>query len=159
MTQVGRRGFGLISIVIVAIVLMACGRATEEQIDQALGITPTATIDPTVSANETATAEAAELAVGSPGSGSAVPVAVTGNPTLGKSKFQFVCLMCHKVGGTGTAPDLIAPGGVGAGLTMEELTVIIREGTGHPPGPYADFQVTDADMANILAYILEQAGP
>ena len=159
MTQVRSRGFGLVSIAIVAIVLIACGRATDEQIDQALGITPTSTIDPTVSSNETATAEAAELAVGSPGSGSAVPVVATGNPVLGKSKFQFVCLMCHKVGGTGTAPDILAPGGAGAGTTMNELTVIVREGKDHPPGPYADFQVTDADIANILAYILEQAGP
>lgn len=159
MTQVGRRGSGLVTIVTVAIVLMACGRATDQQIDQALGITPTATIDPTQAANDKATAEAAlALAESSPGSAVVVPV-VAGNPTLGKSKYQFVCLMCHKVGGGGSGPDLLAPGGVAAGITLEEMTSVVREGMDHPPGPYANFSVTDADIANITAYILEQAGP
>jgi mono/diheme cytochrome c family protein len=157
MTQATRRGYGLGSIVMAAILLLACGRATDEQINQALGITPTATIDATVSANETATAES--MAVSSPGSGSAVPVAALGNPTLGRSKFNFVCTVCHRVGGTGSASDLLAPGGPGAGITVEQLTVIIREGKNHPPGPYETFEVTDTDIANIAAFILEQAGP
>lgn len=159
MTQVGRRGTGLVSIIVVAIVLIACGRATDQQIDQALGITPTVTIDSTAEADREATLDAElALAESSPGS-SDVAVVALGNPALGMSKYQFVCLMCHTVGGGGSAPDLLASGGPAGGITLEELTVIVREGTGHPPGPYADFQVTDSDISNILAYILEESAP
>ncbi|MEJ7838970.1 MAG: cytochrome c [Thermomicrobiales bacterium] len=160
MTQVRRRGTGLFSIVAVAIVLMACGRATDQQIDQALGITPTATVDATAEADRAATTEAElALAESSPASGGDTDAVALGNPVQGSSRYQFVCLMCHTAGGGGAAPDLLASGGPGATLTLEALTVVIREGTGHPPGPYAEFQVTDSDIANILAYILQESAP
>ena len=160
MKSVGCRGTGLMAIFTALVLLVACGRATDQEIDQALGIEPTATIDPTVSAGQTATAAFDESQAGSPGAdGRAVPVAVAGNPLLGRSRFNFVCAICHTVGGGGSAPDLLAAGGAGAGITLEELQLIVREGQNHPPGPYQAFQVTDDDIANIAALILEQAGP
>lgn len=157
MTQVRRRASALFAIVAAVIVLMACGRATDEQIDQALGITPTATIDPTVSAEETAAAEAAAASPGT-AEGGAAP-APAGNPTLGKSKYSFSCAVCHRVGGGGSAPDLLASGEAGGAITYDELTSVIREGANHPPGPYETFEVTDADIANILAYLQAESVP
>ena len=52
------RGWLLGTVVVTALVLAACGRATEEQIDQALGITPT----PTLSAADLAAATEAAVA-------------------------------------------------------------------------------------------------
>jgi mono/diheme cytochrome c family protein len=159
MTNVARRGYGLVTVIMVAIVLMACGRASDEQIDQALGITPTATVDATLTANQTATADAAASSAGSPVAGGAAPVAATGNPVLGKSKASFTCAVCHRVGGGGTAGDLLDPSGAAAGMTFDDFTMLIREGMDHPPGAYETFEVTDADIANIYAYIQEEAAP
>jgi mono/diheme cytochrome c family protein len=154
MTQVRHRSAGLLTILTLALLLIACGRATDQEIDQALGITPTATADPTISAEETA---AAEAAAASPGGSETV--AVTGNATLGKSKYSFTCAVCHRAGGGGSAPDLTDAGGPGATLTLETLTSVVRDGEGHPPGPYETFEVTDSDIANILAFLLGETTP
>lgn len=159
MSSVRQRGAGLVALLFITAVLVACGRASPQEIDQALGITPPPTGDPALAARETATAEMPASAVaagdGSPaGEGQAT---LTGNAALGRTSYQFRCATCHRAGGT--APDLLAAGGVGAGMTFDELYPIVREGENHPPGPQQEFAITDQDIANIAALIQQQAGP
>jgi mono/diheme cytochrome c family protein len=152
------------------LLVVACGRASEEEIDQALGVTPTPTVDPVEQARATEAAEAqaataqAEQAMGSASPADGADVAGDenlGNATLGRTKFQFTCQTCHRAGGT--APDLLEPGGEFAQIDYATLYPILREGEGHTgagmPGAYQTFQLTDADIANIGAYIREQATP
>jgi mono/diheme cytochrome c family protein len=140
----------VLAAVTAVLLVVACGRATDEQIDQALGITPTPTVDAELAARET---EEAAAQAASPADENA------GVAALGQSKFQFNCQTCHSASGTG--PDLLAKGGPGASLDYATLYPIVREGEGHSPspGPIAEFTLTDADIANIGAYIREQAAP
>lgn len=86
----------MISVISIAIGAAACGRATEEQINQALGITPTATMSAeqvaSATAAVTATAEARELAMASPAG------AALGDVTAGKRQFETWCSGCHSPG-------------------------------------------------------------
>lgn len=156
-----RRRFRQRSAVLTAIAVMlfvvACGRATEQQIDQALGITPTPTTDATRMAQATETAAAEDEA-----EAATPPVDENlGIASAGRTRFQFTCQTCHAPGGSGSAPDLLASGGVGADIDYATLYPILREGEGHSPapGPYAVFTLTDDDIANIAAYIRENAAP
>jgi mono/diheme cytochrome c family protein len=145
-----RQRSAFLTVIALMLVLVACGRATQEQIDQALGITP----EPTSSATEVAQADSAASAVASPADETA------GVAALGKTKFQFNCQICHKAGGT--APDLVAKGGPYQNLDYATLYPIVREGEGGhtpQPGPIAEFKLTDDDIANIAAYIREQTAP
>lgn len=151
---VRRRLTFLVALASVALVGAACGRATEDQINQALGITPTATMsaEQIASAAEAASATAAarELAQSTPGSGA------LGDVTRGQTLFQNWCSVCH--GPSGDAPDIRAPGSAGASVTAETLLPLVREGEGHtPPGPYESFMITDTQIADIAAYLNEQA--
>jgi mono/diheme cytochrome c family protein len=152
---VRRRFTLLVTLVSVALVGAACGRATEDQINQALGITPTATMsaEAIASATEAASATAAvrELAQGSPSAG------VLGDVTRGESLFKNWCSVCH--GPAGNAPDILAAGSAGASVTAESLLPLVREGEGHtPPGPYESFMITDGQVADIAAYVSQEAG-
>ncbi len=140
----------VLAAVVAVLLVVACGRATDKEIEQALGITPTPTVDAAVAARET---EAAAAQAATPADENA------GVAALGRSKFQFNCQMCHSV--SGSAPDLLAKGGPGANLDYATLYPIVREGEGHSPspGPIPEFKLTDADIANIGAYIREQAAP
>ena len=141
----------MLAVIAVVLLVVACGRATEEQIDQALGITPTPTVDAAEAARASKEAEVA---------GAASPVDTNaGVAALGRTKFQFNCQTCHSPGGT--APDLLATGGPYANIDYATLYPILREGEGHSPspGPYETFVITDDDIANIGAYIREQAAP
>jgi mono/diheme cytochrome c family protein len=147
-----RQRSALLSVIAVVLFAVACGRATEEQIDQALGITP----EPTSSATEIAQVNdgAAASAVASPADENA------GVAALGRTKFQFNCQVCHSA--TGTAPDLLEPGGPYQDLDYATLYPIVREGEeGHTPrpGPIEEFTLTDDDIANLAAYVREQAAP
>ena len=149
----------LTTIIGVAVLVAACGRASEQEINQALGITPT----PTLSAEQIATGTAAAAAAaatrtaeaamaGSPGAAAAL-----GDVASGKTQFNTWCLNCHRVGGTG--PDLLAAGGPGANLTTEQLLPMIRTGENHsPPGPYQTFMLSDKAVADITAYLRSEAG-
>jgi mono/diheme cytochrome c family protein len=141
-----------LAVIAFVLIAVACGRASDEQIDQALGITPTATINPTDAARESEIAAAS--AVASPANEH------LGVAALGRTKFQFNCQVCHSA--TGTAPNLLEPGGPYADLDYATLYPIVREGEGGhtpKPGPIPTFKVTDDDIANIAAYIREQAAP
>jgi mono/diheme cytochrome c family protein len=96
---VTRRASLLVTIIAVALVAAACGRASEEQINQALGITPTPTASAeqiaTATAAASATADARALAASSPGA------AALGDVTQGQRIFTTWCLGCHGPGGQG----------------------------------------------------------
>src|SRR3712207_4398723 len=89
MVAVHRRFVLLVSLIAVALGAAACGRATEDQIKQALGITPTATqsAEQVAAATEAASATAAarQLAASSPGAG------VLGDVAQGSRQFQTWC--------------------------------------------------------------------
>lgn len=151
-----RRGFRyrttVLGVIAIALFAVACGRATEEQIDQALGITPTPTADATQITLATESAAAA-----TPGE----TEETLGIASAGRTPYQFNCQICHAPGGGGSAPDLLASGSGGPEIDFATLYPILREGEGHSPspGPYAEFRLTDDDIANIGAYIRENAAP
>ena len=148
---VRRRATLLFTVVALAVVSAACGRATEDQINQALGITPTATLsaEQIASATEAASATAAArlMAASSPGAVAA------GDVTQGSRQFNTWCSGCHGPGGAG--PDIRSPGSPGASVTAESLLPLIREADGHstPPGPYLPTEITDGQIADIAAYL------
>lgn len=147
-----RRVAILITVISLAFGLAACGRATEEQINQVLGITPTPTPSAEQLAAQTAEAvrRATEAAQDESPSGGASLLAM-GDVALGKQTFEFQCAGCHSAGGMG--PDLSKPGAT-ADLTPDKLRALIRTGDGHtPPGAYKDTEVSDVQINNVGAYI------
>ena len=144
-----RRSTILLTLIAIALVGVACGRATQDQINQALGITPTATAsaEELAAATESAeaTAAARELAASSPAA------AALGDVTQGRRQFMTWCTGCHRAGGQG--PDILSPGSPGASVTAESLLPLIREARGHadPPGPYRETEITDDQIADIAA--------
>ena len=119
----------LVAVITVALGAAACGRATEDQINQALGITPTATqsAEQVASATEAASATAAArlLAASSPGA------AAQGDVSQGSRQFQTWCSGCHGPGGVG--PDIRSPESPGATVTAESLLATRARGC-WPPG-------------------------
>ena len=154
--ETGKRAALLATVGGCAILLVGCGRASEVDILAAVGITPTATRSPEELATATAAAAAqqteAAAAVGSPAA-----VAALGDVNRGRSTFNTWCLNCHQPGGGGTGPDILAAGGPGASLNLEGFTVLIRQGTDHPPGAYRTSDFSDRQMGDLLAYILAES--
>lgn len=152
-----RRLSFLVTVVALALVGVACGRATEDQINQALGITPTATLSAEqiteLTAAVTATHEASLLAASTP-SGS--DVASVGDVAAGKRQYDVWCIACHSSGGAG--PDLLSAGSAGSTVTLASMTTLIREGADHPPGAYRVTDISDTQLADITAYILSSPG-
>lgn len=155
MKAVHRRLALLVALISVALGAAACGRATEDQINQALGITPTATqsAEQAAAATEAASATAAArlLAASSPGA------VAQGDVSQGSRQFQTWCAGCHRPGGAG--PDILSPGSPGTSITAETLLPLIREGVGHskPPGPYRTTEISDKQVVDIAAYLNDQA--
>jgi len=155
MMTVRRRLSLLVTIVTVALVAAACGRASENEINQALGITPTATMsaEQIASATEAASATAAarSLASSSPGA------VALGDVTLGARQFQTWCSGCHSPGGAGA--DILSAGSPGSSVTAESLLPLVRDAVGHPkpPGPYLPTEITNSQIADIAAYLNDQA--
>lgn len=152
-----RRLSFLVTVIALALVGVACGRATEDQINQALGITPTATMTAeeivASTAAVTATHEASLLAASTP-SGSSV--ANVGDVTAGERQYNVWCVNCHSPGGAG--PDLLSAGSVGSTATVDSMTALIRDGMNHPPGAYKETEISDKQLADITAYILSSPG-
>lgn len=150
---------GLMTMVVtVALTATACGRASEEQINQALGITPTATMSAEQIVESTAaaraTTEARELALSSPGADGG---AVAGDVTAGQRQFDTWCIGCHGPGGIG--PDILSPGSPGSTVDPATLLAMIREGEGHtPPGPYKNTELSDKQVIDIAAYLHSAPG-
>lgn len=155
-----RRGSLLVMVLGVVLLVSACGRATEEEINQALGITPS----PTMSSDQMATGTAAAVAqataraaaVGSPGAGGQA----AGDVTRGNRTFTTWCLACHGPAAV-NGPKLLEPGGPGAAVTADSLLPLIREGTGHavPPGPYTATEISDTAVVDLAAFIRSRAAP
>ena len=156
MRAVRQRFTLLVTVVAIALVAAACGRATEDQINQALGITPTPTLsaEQIASATEAASATAAArlLAASSP------DAVALGDVTQGSRQFNTWCSGCHGPGGAG--PDILSPGSPGASVTADSLLPLIREGVGHaaPPGPYRVTELSDDQILDIAAYLSSEAG-
>ena len=158
MVAVHRRFVLLVSLISVALGAAACGRATEDQINQALCITPTATqsAEQVAAATEAASATAAvrQLAATSPEAGA------LGDVTQGSRQFQTWCSGCHGPGGQG--PDIRSPGSPGETVTAESLLALVREGVGHPeppnpPGVYRTTEISDKQVADLAAYLRDQS--
>ena len=150
-----RRASLLTTIIAVALMAAACGRASEEQINQALGITPTPTASAEQVASATAAASASEaasaLAASSPGA------VALGDVTQGQRVFTTWCSGCHGPGGQGG--DIRSPGSPGASVSVDTLLPLIRDGEGHtPPGPYSATEITDKQVTDVAAYLLSEAG-
>ncbi len=143
------------ALIAVAVTAAACGRASEVEINQALGITPTATLSAEQIALATeaasATASARELALSSPGA------SALGDVTQGARQFQTWCSGCHGPGGAG--PDILSAGSAGSSVTVDSLLPLVREAVGHstPPGPYLPTEISDGQIADIAAYLNDQA--
>lgn len=147
----------LVAIMGVAFLVAACGRATEKEINQALGITPTPTLSAEAVATGTAaaagaaatrTAEAAMPA--SPGAAVAL-----GDVTRGRTQFTLNCIGCH--GPAGSGGNLLEAGGPASGLTYEQLLAVVRQGQNHPT-KFETFQISDKSIADVLAYIQAESG-
>ncbi|MGH2552008.1 MAG: c-type cytochrome [Thermomicrobiales bacterium] len=159
-----RRGYMLMSIMLLAVVAVACGRATENDINSALGITPTATLSP--DQQSTATAEAAaratDIALGiapSPGSLDDVDLASLGNLTLGRTAFAVQCQRCHTPSGQGAAAALSGANNPAAALSDSAIYAMISDGTNHGKdigGPGALTTLSDAQIYNIIAFLRGQ---
>ncbi|MDQ3513120.1 MAG: cytochrome c [Chloroflexota bacterium] len=161
-TSRGRgRATVLLASIVVAVVMVACGRASESEINQALGITPTPTqsAEQVAAATERAAAGAAtreaQLAAG--GSPVAGELTLLGDATRGRTQFALWCMQCH--GPSAQAPDLTAPDGALATLDATGLLAFVRDGTGHQPrpGPIPSFRVSDQNIADIYAYLEAEA--
>ena len=159
------RGYWLIAIIGLASLAVACGRATEDEINAALGITPTATM----SADDftTATAESAANATriseggdeGDAASDDTTDLATLGNPLIGRTAFLSNCTGCHAANNSGVAPALPGASGLAAPLTDMQIYNVIRAGVNHSvemggPGPRAN--LTDKQIYDMIAFIRSQ---
>ncbi len=150
-----RRASIVVTVVFLALFAVACGRASEVEINQALGITPTPTLSGEQIAASTAAASAttaARLAAASSPGAEAL-----GDVAAGKRQFNTWCTGCHGPGGAG--PDILSPGSPGAAVTADSMQALIRDGTGHatPPGAYRPTEISDKQIKDITAYLLDEA--
>jgi mono/diheme cytochrome c family protein len=154
----------LVSIMFLAVIAVACGRATEDDINSALGITPTATLsaDQQVTATAEAAARATDVAMGiapSPGALDDVDLASLGNLTLGRTTFAVQCQRCHTPNGNGTAAALSGANNPAAALTDSQIYSLMADGTNHGKdigGPGALTTLTDKQIYDIIAFLRSQ---
>lgn len=147
----------LVGMIGMTLLVAACGRASDAEIFEAIGITPTPTQSPEQIATATAVVAAQQTAVAaaasSPGAGGAVAM---GDITRGERTFNSNCVRCHSAGGNGG--DLLAAGGPASALTLDSLTTLVREAPNHtPPGPYQSFQISDRALNDLLAYLVAES--
>ena len=146
----------------VLIVVVACGRASEEDINNALGIKPTATLSDQQIAQATEAANAAASAIAAGGTPAAAESGIAailqlGDITLGQQQFQFQCTACHQASGQGTGPALTGPDSPITDMTDEQLYDLVRNGTGHTgQQPVSTVRVSDRQLASIILYIRDQ---
>lgn len=158
------RALLLASVVLVAVVLVACGRASEDDINAALGITPTATLSAAqiTQATEEANALATQLATsgGTPSDAlNNVNLASLGSVQLGRTNFATQCQRCHTPNGNGAAAALVGSTSPSTKLTDAQIYDMLKSGTNHEKaegGPGALNLLTDDQIYNIIAYIRDQ---
>jgi mono/diheme cytochrome c family protein len=149
----------LATIILLAVVAVACGRASKDDINSALGITPTATL--TAEQQDAANARATDVASGNAASPSAgdIELASLGNATTGRTAFLVQCQRCHTPGGNGPAPALTGGTNPAANLNDGQLYDLMKAGTNHDkasggPGPIGT--LTDKQIYDIIAFLRSQ---
>ncbi|MGH2532992.1 MAG: c-type cytochrome [Thermomicrobiales bacterium] len=158
-----KRATLLATILGIAVIAIACGRASEADINQALGITPT----PTQSAEDLATAtaraaaaatqQAAALAAGSPAA------VAQGDITQGSNFYRITCAQCHRADGSGRGPALAVADSPILGYSVEQFDAFLRGdpspgGVVHSRPPYTTAELSDERIADIYAYLQSEAG-
>jgi mono/diheme cytochrome c family protein len=154
----------LFMAVIISVAAVACGRASQKDINSALHITPTATLSAAQIVTSTAAAvekeatrTAAIAALSSPGAenNSNASLAAAGDVAAGQTQFLNRCQSCHRPAGNGRGPALTGAKAKPITLTDEQIRDLIRTGKGHstPPGPYSTVDISDRNVINIIAYI------
>ena len=149
-----RRASILVVVISLAFGLAACGRATDEQINQALGITPTPTPSATqiAAATNAAIADATERAKAVESPNASGDLAALGSVTEGQRQFETWCSGCHTPGGS--APDLKALQAAAAKMSPDDLEALVRDGKNHnPPGPYKTTEISNGQIDDLGAYI------
>jgi mono/diheme cytochrome c family protein len=161
------RAFFLASALLVtAVILVACGRASKDEINAALGITPTATMnaDDQAKATEQAISRATEQAAVA---GGATPntaldttdLAQLGSVQLGRTTFAVQCQRCHSPTGTGAGGALVGSTSPTVALNDTQIYNLLKVGTGHDKttgGPGALPNITDKQIYDIIAFIRDQ---
>lgn len=149
----------------IVIFAAACGRASEDEINDLLGIVPTPTLSSEQIAQATeqaaAQASAAAAALASPGASPVGEVAggfdaSQGDVAIGRQQFQFKCQQCHRPDGAGTGPVLAGPDNPSVALSDNDIAVLVREGHG-TSNPMVEPGLSDAQLAGIIMFIRDQS--
>ncbi len=150
----------LVTMLSVLIIAVACGRASEEDINNALGIKPTATLSDEQIAQATKAAEAAASAIAAGATPVTAAAAISipeGDVKLGLQQFQFQCVTCHRADGSGSAPSLTGPDSPVADMSDVAVFDLVRNGTGHTgQQPISAVRISDKQLASIIMYIRSQ---
>jgi mono/diheme cytochrome c family protein len=155
-----KRGSILAVTLLTVLVVVACGRASEQDINKALGIEPTATLSGEQIAQATKAAEAAAsaIAAGSPVATQAGgAVLAQGDVRLGQQQFTFQCGQCHRPEGSGRGPALLGADSPVNDMTDQQLFDLVRLGEGHgDQPPVSTARLSDRQLASIVTYIRDQ---
>lgn len=154
----------LVMAIGIAIIAAACGRASDEKIDEILGIVPTPTMSAEQIAQATEAANAAAsaiaLAQSSPGAGSPVVAAgfdaSKGDVALGRQQFQFKCQQCHRPDGAGAGPVLSGDAAQAVDLTDDQIATMVRDGHG-TANPILEANLSDKQLADLIAFIRSES--
>lgn len=142
----------------VLIVVVACGRASEQDINNTLGIKPTATSsdEQIAQASKVAGAAASAIAAG----GTPVPVnggLPVGDVRLGQQQFQFQCMQCHQPSGAGPGGAITGPESPVLAMSDLEIFDLVRTGEGHAEvAGISAVRLSDNQLASIIAYVRDQ---
>ncbi len=141
----------------VLIVVVACGRASEEDINNALGIVPTATLSGEQIAQATEAAQAAASAVAAGGTAEVASNLPVGDVRVGQQQFQFQCMQCHQPSGAGAGGAITLADSPATDLTDQEIFDLVRTGEGHSDQlAVSEMRLSDTNLASIIAYIRDQ---
>ncbi|MGH2561238.1 MAG: c-type cytochrome [Thermomicrobiales bacterium] len=156
----------LVTIIGIAVIAVACGRASEADINQALGITPT----PTQSTGDLATAAARAAAAATQqaaAQASGSPAVAQGDVTQGSTFYRITCAQCHRPDGSGQGPALAEANSPILGFTVEQFDAFLRGdpspgGIVHTRAAFTTAELSDKRITDIYAYLqseAEQAAP
>jgi mono/diheme cytochrome c family protein len=158
-----RRAIILLMAFGVVLVAAACGRASEEEINDLLGIVPTPTLSDEQIALATSEAQAEASAQAAAQEAGSSPAAVAGgfdasagDVTLGRQQFTFQCQQCHRPDGAGTGPALAGADNPAVALSDDEIATLVREGHAAAPA-FVDTRLSDAQLAGLIAFIRDQS--
>jgi cytochrome c551/cytochrome c550 len=141
----------------------ACGRASDEEINDLLGIVPTPTLSDEQIALATSEAQAEASAQAAAQEAGSSPAAVAdgfdasaGDVTLGRQQFTFQCQQCHRADGAGAGPSLAGADSPAVALTDGDIAALVREGHGEAPA-FSETRLSDTQLAGIIAFIRDQS--